>query len=307
MSLAYSQTNFDLVQVCLYKFKFLECHLNDRVHHSYDSKRAIQDLWNQEVIKFQSLVAMIGADKQFTDATSLDYRFKLLNTPHTNTMFKTHFEVIAEVLDSTIWTLSEGLAISHQSDLPWYIPVGKLRQRLTFSQRQLRGPSVNLCMLWQNVLPDPQHLCGLEYILYKMAIRSIPGTAANSFPPTTARPEGQVEMKPWDKSDLAGRQPLPPVASQTMFQGRTTAPLHGYQNTGNAPLLSPMQPISQRPSTDASLPEKPIVDPNAPKQGIKRRASSKPSQSHKRPKTDIRIAKAPSDAVTVNLECEKAT
>ena len=307
MSLAYSQTNFDLGQVCLYKFKFLACHLDDRVDPSYDAKKFIQDAWNQQAVKFQSLIAMIGADKQPMDATSLDYRFRLHNTPHTNVMFKTHFGVIAEVLDSTIWTLSEGLAASHESDLPSFIPEGKLREQLNFSHRQLRGPTVNLCMLWQNVFPDPQHLCALEYVLYKMAFRNMPGPVASSFPLTTARPEGQVEVKPWDKSDLAGRKPLPTIAPQTMFQGRTTAPLHCYQNTGNGPLLSPMQPIPQRTSTDTSLPEKPVVDRIAPRQGVKRRASGKPPQFHRRPKTDIRIAKAPSDATVANVECEKAT
>lgn len=310
MTLVHFQPNPLLVQVCFNKFTGLKNHLEYHVERPYPS--AVLPLsWEQQLAEFQRLVAMIGADRQLADETLLDY--KLRCSPHTNIMFKTHFGVIAEVLDQTFLALNGGSVTSSESDAVWRISEDQLRGTLAFYHDRLRGPIESLSTLAPIVLPDHPNprpdalpsprLNALECVLKNVAFMT-PGVVASFYPRIAKRNEGQVEAKPCDKSDLAGHKPHLAMLPQTVSQGRGTRPLHHDQNPGSGPLLSPAQPISHTTSTDTSLLEKPLVGRNAPTQSLKRRANDKPSQSHKRQKTGIRIDKTPSDAVIAKKECE---
>ena len=303
MTLVHFQPIPDLVQVCLNKFTGLKHHLKYYVDRA-NSSAILPAPWEQQFADFQGLVAMIGADRQLADETSLDY--KLRYSPYTNIMLKTHLGIIEQVLDQTLLALNGGPATSAESDVEWQVPENKLRDALAFYHHQLRGPIESLSALAPIVLPDHPNprpnalpsprLNALECVLKNIAFMT-PRVVESLHPRIPKRNEGQVEVKPCDK-------PQPAMFPQTVSQGRGSQPLHHDQNTGGGSLLSSTQPISHRASTDNSHLKKPMVDRNAPTQSLKRRATDKPSQSHKRQKTGIRIDKTPSDAIIAKIESE---
>ena len=281
----------DLVRICNFKIEVLAHHLERGRERQHPLLLVLPPLLDQQINNFKHMVTTIGADRQFADERSLEY--KLRNSPQTNMMFKTHFGVFAELLDRLVWALG-GNNASSPGSYTIGIPHDRFQEIIAYFQQQLRGPTESLLMLSPFLSQGHHGLEALERALKYMDINRIPGVARNSYPGVVKSIEGQVETKPSDKNDPAGSQLGP------------TRPSHDDQSPGSGarPLPFSTQPIPQRKSTDIAFLDNPMAIRNAPTQCLKRRVNDKPSQSQRRRKTALRVDKTSIDAVIAKAECE---